>query len=117
MQNYKDLQVWKKSHDLTLEIYKATKLFPKEEVFGLVSQLRRASSSIPTNIAEGSGRFTQKDFASFLQISLGSSQEVEYLIFLSKELNYIKEVDFVLLEKSIGEIKAMLIALIKKVRI
>lgn len=68
MQNYKDLQVWKKSHDLTLEIYKVTKLYPKEEIFGLVSQLRRASSSIPTNIAEGSGRFTQKDFASFLQI-------------------------------------------------
>ena len=87
MQNYKDLQVWKKSHELTLEIYKVTKSFPKEEIFALVSQLRRASASIPTNIAEGSGRFTKKDFASFLQISLGSAQEVEYLILLSKRKN------------------------------
>ena len=104
MQNYRDLQVWKKSHVLTLEVYKITKAFPKEEVFGLVSQLRRASVSIPTNIAEGSGRFTQKDFASFLQISLGSCQEVEYLTFLAKELNYISEADFDLLNKAIGEI-------------
>lgn len=117
MQNYKDLQVWKKSHELTLEIYKVTKSFPKEEIFALVSQLRRASASIPTNIAEGSGRFTKKDFASFLQISLGSAQEVEYLILLSKELNFINETDFNQLEKSIGEIKAMLISLIKKVRL
>lgn len=117
MQNYKELQVWKKSHEITLEIYKITKVFPKEELFGLVSQLRRSSVSVPTNIAEGSGRFTQKDFASFLQISLGSCQEVEYLILLSKEINYIKETDFNQLEKSIGEIKAMLISLIKKVRL
>ncbi len=117
MQDYKDLQVWKKSHQFTLEVYKVTKTFPKKEIFALVSQLRRAFSSIPTNIAEGCGRFTQKDFASFLQISLGSSQEAEYLVFLSKELNYINEADFVLLNKSIGEIKAMLISLIKKVRL
>ena len=117
MQNYKELQVWRKSHEISLSIYKITQSFPKEEVFGLVSQLRRASVSIPTNIAEGSGRFTQKDFASFLQISLGSSQEVEYLILLSKELNYITEAEFILLDKSIGEIKAMLISLIKKVRL
>lgn len=117
MQNYKELQVWKKSHEITLEIYKITQCFPKEELFGLVSQLRRASVSVPTNIAEGSGRFTQKDFASFLQISLGSCQEVEYLILLSKELNFINETDFNQLEKSIGEIKAMLISLIKKVRL
>ena len=117
MQNYKDLQIWSKSHELTLEVYKITKTFPKEEIFGLVSQLRRASSSIPTNIAEGSGRFTQKDFASFLQIGLGSCQEVEYLIFLSHQLDYIAEVDYNPLNKSIGEVKGMLISLIKKVRL
>lgn len=117
MQNYRDLQVWVKSHELTLEIYNITKSFPQDELYGLVSQLRRASSSIPTNIAEGSGRFTQKDFASFLQISLGSCQEVEYLIFLSKELKYIAEVDFERINKSIGGTKAMLISLIKKVRL
>lgn len=117
MQNYKDLQVWNKSHNLTLEVYKVTKTFPKEELFGLVSQLRRAVSSIPTNIAEGSGRFTQKDFASFLQIALGSCQEVEYLIFLSHQLDYIAESDYKPLNDSIGEVKAMLISLIKKVRL
>lgn len=115
MQNYKDLQVWKKSHDVTLEIYKITKYFPKEELFGLVSQLRRASVSIPTNIAEGSGRFTQKDFASFLQISLGSWQEIEYLMFLASELNYLSKEDFNNINTSVGEVKAMLISLIKKV--
>jgi four helix bundle protein len=117
MQNYKDLLVWNKSHELVLEVYKLTKDFPKEETFGLSSPLRRAVVSIPTNIAEGSGRFTQKDFASFLQISLGSCQEVEYLIFLSNELGYLKEKGFEPLNKSIGEIKAMLISLIKKVRL
>ncbi len=117
MQNYKDLLVWSKSHELVLKVYTLTKDFPKEETFGLVSQLRRAVTSIPTNIAEGSGRFTQKDFASFLQISLGSCQEVEYLAFLSTELKFISKADFDLINKSIGEIKAMLISLIKKFRL
>ena len=80
MQNFKDLLVWKKSHDFTLEVYKITVAFPKEETYNLTSQIKRASSAIPTNIAEGTGRFTQKDFASFLQISLGSCHEVEYLL-------------------------------------
>lgn len=68
MQNYKDLKVWEKAHHLVLLVYAKTQNFPKEETFGLTGQLRRASASIPTNIAEGTGRFTQKDFASFLQM-------------------------------------------------
>ncbi|MDQ1141304.1 four helix bundle protein [Pedobacter agri] len=79
MQNYKDLLIWKKAHQLTLEIYKTVSTYPKEEIYSLVSQLKRASSSIATNIAEGTGRFSQKDLAHFLQIALGSSHEVEYL--------------------------------------
>ena len=117
MQNYKDLQVWSKSHKLTLEVYKITKTFPKEEIFGLVSQLRRASSSIPTNIAEGSGRFTQKYFASFFTNWLRIMSRGGISFFLSHQLDYIAEVDYNPLNKSIGAVKGMLISLIKKVRL
>lgn len=117
MQNYKDLLVWKKAHQLTLEIYKTVSTYPKEEIYSLVSQLKRASSSIATNIAEGTGRFSQKDLAHFLQIALGSSHEVEYLLLLSKDLGFINNEIYIQLEKDINEIKAMLISLIKKVRL
>jgi four helix bundle protein len=116
MRDFKDLIVWKKAHENALTVYKLTKTFPKEEQYGVISQLRRASVSIPTNIAEGCGKFTQKDFANFLQISLGSSHEVEYLILLSFELKYLNNTDYENLNKTINEVKAMLIALIKKVR-
>ncbi|MCE2958930.1 MAG: four helix bundle protein [Bacteroidota bacterium] len=116
MRNFKDLIVWKKAHENALIIYELTKSFPKEEQYGITSQLRRASVSIPTNIAEGSGKFTQKDFANFLQISLGSSHETEYLILLSFDLKYINEYDYKNLNQSINEVKAMLISLIKKIR-
>lgn len=116
MQNFKDLIVWKKAHENALFIYRLTNAFPKEEQYGLTSQLRRASVSIPTNIAEGCGKFTQKDFANFLQISLGSSHETEYLILLSFELKYIDETIYKSLNQAINEVKAMLISLIKKVR-
>ncbi len=116
MQDFKDLIVWKKAHENALAIYDLTKSFPKDEIYGITSQLRRASVSVPTNIAEGCGKFTKKDFANFLQISLGSSHEVEYLIFLVFELKYIDEKDYLQLNKSVNEVKAMLISLIKKIR-
>jgi four helix bundle protein len=114
MQNYKDLLVWKKAHELTLSVYIIVSTYPKEEIYNLVSQLKRSSSSIATNIAEGCGRFSQKDLAHFLQMSLGSAHEVEYLLLLSKDLGFIKIEKYTQLEK---EIKAMLISLIKKVRL
>jgi len=116
MQNYKELLVWQKSHTLVLDIYKSVAGFPKEETFNLVSQLKRCSSSIPTNIAEGTGRFTQKDFASYLQNALGSSHELEYLLILSNELNFIDKQTFDKLYTQVNEIKVMLISLIQKVR-
>lgn len=116
MQDYKELLVWQKSHLLVISIYKCLTSFPKEETYNLVSQLRRAATSIPANIAEGTGRYTQKDFASFLQNALGSAHEVEYLLILSKDLAYIKMEDFQSLSSNTNEIKAMLISLIKKVR-
>jgi len=116
MQNYKDLRVWKKAHLLALEIYKASKTFPKEELFNITSQLRRASISIPTNIAEGRGKFTNKDFGNFLQVALGSANEVEYLVLFSFALGILETKLFESFTSEIGEIKGMLIVLIKKVR-
>jgi four helix bundle protein len=106
MQNYKELQVWKKAHDLTLNVYDITKKFPKEEMFSLTSQIRRSCYSIPSNIAEGCGKFTSLDFANYLQIALGSLNETEYFVLLSRDLNYIDETTY-----------AMLITLIKKIRV
>ncbi len=116
MKNYKDLKVWEKAHQVTLSIYEVTKKFPQEEKFSLISQIRRAAISAPTNIAEGCGKSSDKDFANFLQISLGSIHEVEYLLLLSFDLGYIEKDRFDLLTKEIGEVKAMLISLIRKVR-
>lgn len=116
MQDFKDLIVWKKAHKNVLLIYRLSKGFPKEEQFGLTNQLRRAATSIPTNIAEGAGKSTQKDFANFLQTSLGSAQEVEYLLLLSYELKYLNQEDYNKINSSNNEVKAMLISLIKKVR-
>jgi four helix bundle protein len=89
MQNNKDLKVWEKAHELTLKIYETTKAFPKEEIYSLTNQVRRAASSIPANIAEGCGKKTQLDFANFLNIALGSSNEAEYYQILSKDLRYL----------------------------
>jgi four helix bundle protein len=116
MQNYKDLRVWDKAHSFTLEAYKYSRAYPKEEMYDLTNQLRRCSSSIPANIAEGSGNNSQLEFAHFLNIALGSANEAEFFLFLSKDLYYLGQQDFDTLEKSINEIKAMLISLIAKVR-
>ena len=116
MQNFRNLTVWKKSHQLTLSIYKLTEKLPKEETFGLKSQLRRAISSIPTNIAEGCVKSSDADFSRFLFTSLGSASESEYLILLCKDLNYFSENDYLILNEKIQEIKKMISSLIIKFR-
>lgn len=116
MKNYKDLMVWEKAHALVLFVYKVTKDFPIEERYNLTSQIRRAGTSIPTNIAEGCGKFTQRDFAKYLQDAQGSSQEVEYLSLLCFELGYINLDVYKELDHQANEVKAMLISLIKKIR-
>lgn len=116
MQNFKELKVWEKSHQVTLSIYKASAKFPKEEIYSLTNQLRRAASSIPANIAEGCGKNTQADLANFLNISLGSANETEYFLILSKDLDYLTKDEFTILSNSINEVKAMLISLIGRVR-
>ncbi|MDP2039455.1 MAG: four helix bundle protein, partial [Ignavibacteria bacterium] len=89
MRDFRKLQIWERAHNLVLKIYETTKLLPKEELYGLTSQIRRAAVSIPTNIAEGAGKDSNKDFVRYLNIALGSLSEVQYLLFLIKELNYI----------------------------
>jgi len=89
MRDFKTLKCWALAHNLTLEIYKITTSFPPNESFGLTSQMRKSSSSIPTNIAEGCGRKTKADFSRFLDIAIGSSNELEYQLLLAKDLNYI----------------------------
>ncbi len=116
MQNYKDLKVWEKAHSFTIQVYKLTEKFPREETYGLTNQLRRAASSIAANIAEGCGKNTKSDFANFLNISLGSSNESEYFLLLAKDLCYITLENYEILANLINEVKAMLIALIGKVR-
>ena len=116
MQNYKELKVWQKAHQLTLDVYTETKGFPKDELYSLTNQLRRSTSSVPANIAEGCGKNTQADLANFLNIALGSANESEYFILLSKDLGYLTLDRFEKLSDQANEIKAMLISLISKVR-
>ena len=106
MSNYKTLDAWKVSMELVREIYLLTRQFPKEELYGLTSQIRRASSSIPTNISEGCGRNSDKEFNQFLNIALGSACETEYLLILSKDLKYIDIELFEHLEKEVNIIKS-----------
>jgi four helix bundle protein len=116
MQNYKDLKVWEKAHHFTIQVYRISDAFPKTETYGLTNQLRRASSSIAANIAEGCGKNTKADFANFLNISLGSANEAEYFVLLARDLNYLTVSNYDELTKLVNEIKAMLINLISKVR-
>lgn len=116
MKDYRRLMVWEKAHRLVLEVYKLTCTYPREEQFNLISQLRRAATSVPTNIVEGCGRFTQKDFAKFLQDAFGSAQEIEYLLFLSFELTYIDNEKYNVINTQVNEVKAMLLSLLEKIR-
>lgn len=116
MVNYKNYKVWQRSHKLVLNIYLTTSKYPKSEQFGLVSQMNRASTSIPTNIAEGCGRETQKELMRFLYIASGSAHELDYLLLLSEELGFIQKNEAHVLVKEIDEIKKMLAALILKIK-
>ncbi|HEX9425829.1 MAG TPA: four helix bundle protein [Pyrinomonadaceae bacterium] len=116
MRDFRQIRVWEKAHLLTLEIYKTTLRFPREELYGLTSQLRRASASIPANIAEGFGRGGNVELARFLQIAMGSAYEVEYHVLLAKDLGFISTDSYAQLETHIVEVKRMLAALLLKVR-
>jgi four helix bundle protein len=116
MQDFKNLKVWTKSHELTLKIYKVTTMFPREEVYGLTAQMRRSASSIPTNIAEGCARGGDPEFARFLSIAIGSASELEYQLLLTHDLHFLKEDDYNVLTSEVTEVKKMLSSLILKLK-
>jgi four helix bundle protein len=111
MRNFQKLDVWRKSHELTLEIYRASAAFPNSERFGLTSQLQRASASIGANIAEGSGRQTDGDYKRFIEIASGSACEVEYHLLLARDLSLVSEQDYKRLDEKVNEVKRMLFGL------
>jgi len=113
LKNYKELKVWQKSYELCLEIYRITAKFPKEERYGLTSQIRRAVVSIPSNIAEGYGRKTTLDYIRMLYISYGSVCELETQILLARDLDFIEKDELGTTKKDVSEIERMLKALIK----
>ena len=110
MRDFQKLSIWQRSHQLTLETYKMNQNFPKEELFGLTSQMRRSVASVPTNIAEGCGRNSNAQLSNFLQISLGSISELHYQFILSKDLHYFNEPTFSKLEDEAIEIRRMIFA-------
>jgi len=108
LRNFRELLVWQKAHELSLEVYKATKGFPADERFGLTAQLRRAVTSVASNIAEGCGRGSDKDFARFLSMAAGSASEVEYQILLARDLGYLTGDDYGRLDTHVNEVKRIL---------
>ncbi len=114
MQDFHDLKVWQKSHALAREVYAMTKSFPREEIYGLTSQMRRAAVSVAANIAEGSGRRTGADFARFLSMAMGSASEFEYYALLAHDLELLDEAGHRGLADRATEIKRMLTSLSKK---
>jgi len=115
MKDFRDLDVWSKAHQAALDIYRATSDFPKEELYGLTSQMRRSCASIPANIAEGCGRRGNGEFHKFLQIAMGSASELEYHLLLSHDLGFIEVKRFQTLTSQVQEIKKMLASLIRRV--
>ena len=112
--SFKDIKAWQKAHDLVLKVYEIK--YPATELYGLQSQIRRSVLSVPTNIAEGSGRGTKKEISQFLIISRGSLEETRYLIFLSKELKYINDAEFEVLRSLALDTSKLINGLIKSLK-
>ncbi|HZC22556.1 MAG TPA: four helix bundle protein [Candidatus Binatia bacterium] len=117
MENFRDLKVWKKSHDLTLAVYRITRKFPREEIYGLTSQMRRACASIGANIAEGCGRRSDAEMNRFIQIARGSASEAEYHILLARDLGLLSDLESRDLEAKVLEIQRMLAGLSQRLRV
>lgn len=116
MQDFRSLRVWRKAHELTLGIYRATETFPRQELYGLTSQLRRSSASVPANLAEGCARGGDGEFARFCLIAMGSASETEYHLLLAKDLGILNLDDYDRLSRRTIEVRRMLNRLIQKVR-
>jgi four helix bundle protein len=116
MNDFKNLKVWQKSYKLTLQVYRSTQGFPREELFGLVSQIRRSASSIGANIAEGVGRKSDGELARFLHIARGSASELEYHLLLARDLQFLPQKNFDELMHVTEEVQRMLASLIQQVQ-
>lgn len=116
MRDFRSLKVWEKGHQLALEIYKCTTTFPADERFGLISQMRRSGSSIPTNIAEGCGRKGDAELKRFMTIGMGSASELEYQLLLAKDLDYLQTENYQRLHSLTVEVKKILSSFIIKLR-
>jgi four helix bundle protein len=116
MQDFRNLLVCRKAHELVLEIYRQTNDFPKSEVYGLTSQIRRAAASIPENIAEGCGKHGDTELARYLQIAMGSASELEYELLLAHDLKYFEQHHYQDLETRLIEVRKMLNSLIQSLR-
>ena len=110
MRAFRDLKIWQKAHELALGVYAATGDFPREETYGLTSQLRRAATSVPANIAEGCGRHTAADFARFLHLASGSASELEYQLLLAHDLRFMAADRYQRLHEQVTEVKRMICA-------
>ena len=116
MRDFRSLRVWEKSHLLVLAVYKATSGFPKDERYGLTSQMRRSGASIPANIAEGCGRNGSAEFARFLHIAMGSASELEYHLLLAHDLELLNNPVYEQLAGDVTDVKRMLAAFIRKLK-
>ncbi len=114
MRNFRDLKVWEKGHRLTLAVYSVTAEFPRDELYGLTSQMRRSCASIPANIAEGCGRSGDAELARFLRIAMGSASELEYHLLLARDLNLLNASEHERLTKEVTEVKRMLTSFVQK---
>lgn len=111
MRDFKDLKVWQKAHPVALAVYRITATFPKHELFGLTSQIRRCAGSIGANLAEGCGRQTDGELSRFVQISMGSASELEYHLLLARDLNYLTEEQYATLQVEVTAVRKMLASL------
>ncbi len=116
MRNFQELTIWQKSHQITLKIYSTVRQFPSHELFELTSQMRRSSSSVPTNIAEGCGRNSDAEMKRFLIISTGSCSELEYQLILARDLKYIDEIIFNELQNEVVLIRRMIYSFAEKLK-
>jgi four helix bundle protein len=116
MQDYRKLQVWQKSHLLVLQIYRLTSTFPADEKYGLTSQIRRSASSIPANLAEGSARGSDADFARFTAIAMGSAAELDYHLLLAHDLGFLETANYQACEQELSDVRKMLNSLNQKLR-
>jgi four helix bundle protein len=115
MRNYRELEVWEKSHKLTVDLYRLSRAFPKEELYGLTSQLRRAAVSIGANLAEGCGRRTAAELARFVRISMGSASELDYHLLLCRELEFITITEYERQSKELIRVRKMLYGLLTSI--